>query len=178
MDDERWENWVARGLKGERLHEPPPEVVDRALGLAPRPAAARRSSLRWVLAAAASLIVVVAAGWLFRVAGPPELPGREPGTVVRGARIEALSPTGEIDAAPRSLRWSAHAGAERYRVRLFAVDDSVLWAQTTAAESIELPDDVSARLLAAVAYQWQVEALDESGGVLAASERVQFRLAP
>ena len=65
-----------------------------------------------------------------------------------------------------------------YRVRLTAVDDTVLWEGTVPTPPARLPADVVSRLHRAVSYTWTVEALDGAGARMAASEPVRFRVKP
>ena len=61
---------------------------------------------------------------------------------------------------------------------LKAVDDAVLWQETVTVPSARLTEDVAAGLHPAVLYHWSVEALDERGARLAASEPVRFLVRP
>ena len=150
----------------------------------PSPAAApRRSSTAWprsLWKIAAALILVLGGGLLFRLAQPaaPPLPEPEMGGPVRGGEIDALSPVGDVGEIPSELRWTPRAGTSLYRVRLSAVDDTVLWEGTVTAPSVRLPGNVVSGLHRAVSYVWTVEALDPSGARMAASEPVRFRARP
>ena len=79
---------------------------------------------------------------------------------------------------PSELRWTPRPGAASYRVRLLAVDDTVLWEGTVAAPPARLPAEAQGKLQRAVSYLWSVEALDASGARLASSETVRFRIHP
>lgn len=132
----------------------------------------------WKLAAA--LVLVLGGGLLFELShsGAPSLPPPQVGGPVRGGEVETLGPAGEVAAIPAELRWEPRAGARSYRVRLSAVDDTVLWEATVPASPAPLPAEVAAGLHPAVAYIWTVEALDASGTPIAASEPVRFRARP
>jgi len=132
----------------------------------------------WKIAAA--LILVLGGGLLFRLANPgaPPLPAPEVGGPVRGGELEAVSPVGDVAGIPPELRWNPRQGAASYRVRLLAVDDTVLWEATVPAPPARLPAEVLEKLHRAVAYVWTVEALDASGARIAASEPVRFRARP
>ncbi len=144
----------------------------------PAPAPRRSDSQLWKIAAA--LILVLGGGLLFRLAQPgaPPLPPPAVGGPVRGGEIEAVSPVGDVGEIPLELRWTPRAGAQLYRVRLSAVDDTVLWEGTVPAPPARLPDEVAGKLHRAVSYLWTVEALDASGARIAASEPVHFRARP
>jgi hypothetical protein len=148
---------------------------------AERPVPSRRprsASQLWKLAAA--LVLVLGGGLLFELShsGAPSLPAPQVGGPVRGGEVETLAPAGEVAAIPAELRWEPRAGAQSYRVRLSAVDDTVLWEATVPASPARLPAAVAAGLHPAVAYTWTVEALDASGAPLATSEPVRFRARP
>jgi hypothetical protein len=150
---------------------------------AARPAAVpapRRAASRQIWKIAAALILVLGGGLLFRLTQPgaPPLPTPEVGGPVRGGEIEAISPVGDVGEIPLELRWTPREGARLYRVRLSAVDDTVLWEGTVPAPPARLPDEVAARLHRAVSYLWTVEALDAAGARMAASEPVRFRAQP
>ncbi|HEY4588988.1 MAG TPA: hypothetical protein VII86_07160, partial [Thermoanaerobaculia bacterium] len=97
---------------------------------------------------------------------------------VRGGEIETISPVGDAAGIPTELRWNPRAGAASYRVRLLAVDDTVLWEATVPAPPARLPAAAQGKLQRAVSYLWSVEALDAAGARIAASETVRFRIRP
>jgi hypothetical protein len=145
---------------------------------APRRAVAPLSGSLWKIAAA--LILVLGGGLLFQLSRPgaPSLPSPEVGGAVRGGELEAVSPVGDVGEVPSELRWTPREGARLYRVRLLAVDDTVLWEGTVPAPPARLPAEIAGRLHRAVAYIWTVEALDASGARIAVSEPVRFRARP
>lgn len=128
------------------------------------------------LAAAAVLALVAGLGWTL-YAPAPSLPELRQGGAVRAIAVEALAPVGEVDAMPAELRW-ARMGAASYRVRLTAVDGTLLWESRVTAPSVRLPAEVAARLHRAVVYVWSVEALDVDGKLLAGSEPIRFLAKP
>jgi hypothetical protein len=159
------------------------ETARRPSGVVvPFPAAVRQPEARrpavWRLAAAA--LLVLGGGLLFQLSrsGAPSLPAPGTATVMRGGEVEAVSPAGEVAGVPAELQWRPRPGASSYRVRLSAVDDTVLWETSVPAPPARLPAEVVRRLNRAVVYVWTVEALDASGARLAASEPVRFRARP
>jgi hypothetical protein len=144
---------------------------------APKTRPATRPAV-WRLAAAA--ILVLGTGLLFQLSrsGAPPLPAPGTETVVRGGEVEAVSPVGEVPAIPVELDWKPRPGAVSYRVRLSAVDDTVLWETTVPAPPVRLPAEITGHLHRAVVYTWTVEALDASGARVASSEPVRFRARP
>jgi hypothetical protein len=146
-----------------------------------RPARQSAQSPLWRLAVAA--VLVIAAGLAFQLSRPgapplPAPPPGGPGAVVRGGEIEILSPREEVAGMPAEFRWEPRAGAASYRVRLLAVDDTLLWQAEVLAPPARLPAEVAERLHRAVVYTWTVEALDAAGTRLAVSEPVRFRARP
>lgn len=139
----------------------------------------RRRSLQPLFRLAAAAVLILAAGLAFFTlnAPDPSLPAPEEG-VVRGTGVEALAPVGEVEEIPVELRWTPREGARAYRVRLIAVDDSVLWETTVPSPPARLSTEVAGQLHRAVVYRWTVEALDASGARLAVSEPVEFRVRP
>jgi hypothetical protein len=159
----------------------PAPVPAQATRPATRPAARPAPSQLWKIAAA--LILVLGGGLLFQLSrspqgGPPSLPAPQVGGPVRGGEVEAVYPLGDVGEIPAELRWTPREGTRLYRVRLSAVDDTVLWEGTVPAPPARLPAEVAAKLHRAVAYTWTVEALDASGARLAVSEPARFRARP
>ncbi len=154
-------------------------------GAAPAAPAGRLLRFPWRFSGAPALFAVAAAlvlalGLAYqagRGAGPPELPDRREESRVRGGAIDDLAPAGELDAPPGAFTWEPVAGAARYRLTLFAVDDRVLWEGEAAAPPAPLPAAVMP-LSSAVTYGWRVEALDREDRVIARSERAQFLIRP
>lgn len=137
-----------------------------------------RSLLRF--AAAAVLVLGGLLGYRAFQTPEPVLPTPEVGGVSRGSEVEVLAPMGDVAEMPAELRWVPQGGAAFYRLRIIAVDDTVLWEGTALAPPARLPEEVAGRLHRAVVYTWTVEALDASGAPLAVSEPVRFkvRIAP
>lgn len=115
----------------------------------------RRWSLPVGLAAAAALLLLLLPP--VRDESPPGL--REP-TVTSTIAPVPITPTpGSTVARVASLVWSSVPKAERYRVRLYDSEGSVLWTVETTDTSAALPD--SLRLQPRVPYFWRVEAQTE-----------------
>jgi len=134
----------------------------------------RRHSLVWAARLAALIVLALALGLFFRAGQAPPLPDPGAGEVYRGAHLRPIGPSGEISEMPQEFRWEGVEGARSYRVTLRAVDDTVLWQETVTVPSARLPEGVARGLHPAVLYRWSVEALDERGARLAASEPVRF----
>lgn len=140
------------------------------------PARSSRSFLRF--AAAALLVIGAGLGYRALQAPDPALPPLELGDVMRGSEVEAVAPVGDVAEIPAELRWVVVEGATSYRVRITAVDGSVLWESTVPAPPAVLPAEVVSRLHRAVLYTWTVEALGPDGVRLASSEPVRFKARP
>jgi len=126
--------------------------------------------------ALAVILVVVALSLQMRNAPPglrPPHPDRE---VLRSNAIPVIAPSGDIRQAPSEIRWQAAPNAVRYEARLLEVDGAELWRAETAANRIELPAAVRARVVPNKTLLCQVLAFDASGHQVAQSETVRFRL--
>jgi hypothetical protein len=116
---------------------------------------ARQRPRRWYLSlgvAAAGLLLVFAPWNLIHRGREPVL--REPA----GSTPEAptlIAPVGAVK-APVSLIWSSVPHADRYRVRVFDRDGTLLWETQTADTTIAVPDSV--RLLPPRTYYWAIAA--------------------
>lgn len=105
---------------------------------------------------------------------PPSLPDQVPDSVSRGLGVVPISPVGEVDSVPGELRWRPVADAERYEVRLLAVDESTIWRSSTDYPRLVLPEELQNRFHPRVVYFWTIEAFDESGSRLSGSEWIRF----
>ncbi len=159
-----------------------PITIDDRHGIGAPPAVAPSRRPRWTalvgLAAAVVLGIAVAPLMNLTFNPAPEVRSPDTGPAVRSARIEGIVPLGEVASAPQRLDWLEVAGAARYRVTLRRVDGTSLWETQTTQTSVDLPADVRAALVPAVAYTWEVSALDANEARVAWSERMRFRLAP
>lgn len=158
-------DFVVERLESLRLHETP-----RPLEFRPRRKAA---IVRWAGSLAALVALAVGLS-VYTAQKAPPLPERGRAEVFRGAEIQDLQPSGEFPEVPRPFRWSAIEGAASYRVTLRAVDETVLWEEAVTQPSARLPEEVARGLHPAVLYTWTVEALNQRGERLAASEPVRF----
>jgi len=134
---------------------------------------------RHAISLAAVLLLVVGGFYLLNPA-PPRLPtnvssGDE---VTRSLTVAVRAPIGEQVDAPARLEWQPVTGAVRYRVRLMEVDRHELWSTDVAATSVDLPQDVRARIVPAKTLLWQVTAYGASNAPLAESDVARFRLTP
>jgi len=90
--------------------------------------------------------------------------------------ISLVAPRGDLDAPPALFTWKPVAGAVRYRVRI-ADADTVwpLFVRTTDSPSLALdPGEVPA-LTPGRMHEWDVEAYDDAGSLIA-SGGTQFRV--
>jgi hypothetical protein len=169
-------NFDVNGVTGDVSSDDVDWVVSRLEGRTGRRHRGRPVS--WGLAAAAVVILGVAAGLLAIRAPGPALP--DPGStpsVKRSAGIHAVQPTGEILDFPESFTWDAVSGADKYRVRVLAVDDTIIWEKTVSYPEVTLPAPVRDSLHRAVRYRWFVEAFDADETLLARSGAVEFLVA-
>jgi putative zinc finger protein len=126
-----------------------------------------RHAAIWIPLAAAAVLV-------FILVGPNSVRDRElehrEAPVTTTVLPRAIAPVGVTDSLPQLL-WTSVPNTDRYQVRLFAADGSVLWEQATTDTSAIVPATVG--LQAGRAYYWKVEAhtgFDRS----AASELTEF----
>lgn len=129
----------------------------------------RRRLTVWIpgAAAAAAAAIVVLAVWP-RDAREPGMHREAPVTATVAPR--ALSPVGAVDSAS-ALRWSSVPHADRYQVRVFNADGTVLWERETNDTSVAIPDSIGVR--SERSYHWKVEA--QTGfDRRAASELIEF----
>jgi hypothetical protein len=96
--------------------------------------------------------------------------------VLRSGGFAVLSPVGDVQEHPGEIRWEKVANAVNYRVRVLEVDASELWKAETAAEHIDLPPAIRARIVPAKTLFCEVTAFDASGSKIGETGRVRFRL--
>lgn len=96
---------------------------------------------------------------------------REP-AITRTVAPVPIAPVASAAQVDR-LVWSSVAGAERYRLRLYDDEGSVLWMAETGDTSVALPDSVV--LSPGIPYFWRVEAQTEWRR-WAASDLMEFRV--
>ena len=129
----------------------------------------RRWSVPVGLAAAAALVLLL----VQRSGDEPESGLREPTVTSTIAPVPIVPAPGASVTRVDRLIWSSVPGAERYRLRLYDREGSVLWTIESADTSVALPDSVSLR--PRVPYFWRVEAQAEWMR-WAASDLVSFQL--
>ena len=127
-------------------------------------------------AAAAVLVLLIGNGTWLRSHGPSvEIPT---GTdIYRSARLELVTPIGDVQRAPNELRWKSVTNATRYRVRVAEVDGTVVWSGETGESHIALPPDIAAQFKPGKTLRWDVQAF-RANALLAASETQTVRVIP
>jgi hypothetical protein len=156
--------------------------------LPPRRSAPGRPAPRWrrflVPRALAGGLAVAAAALLvvLNVPGrdesrPPIPPDATAGaSSFRSDAIAVKGPAGDLDAAPKELRWEPAPGAASYSVQVMEVDRTPVWSGESRDPRIALPAVVRARVVPGKPFLWQVVARDAGGQAVAASEVQRFRL--
>ncbi|MFN8588202.1 MAG: hypothetical protein U0704_10430 [Candidatus Eisenbacteria bacterium] len=128
--------------------------------------------VRVVLPIAACVALVSV--WALSRRGEPVVPPA--GDTVRGAgELRALAPLGTLAAAPESLVWSTAAGADAYRVELFAPSGRTLGSTVTRDTAVAIATLV--RTAPDSAY-WRVVPLGPDGLDLPAKARGTYRVRP
>lgn len=127
------------------------EIVEAARIVATLPRARGLKGRHWGAIAAAAVVLLVA--WPRDVRDPGLQHREAPVTTTVAPRT--IAPLGVVDAAS-TLTWSSVPHADRYRVRVFDADGSVLWDRETSDTTAALP--AATVLRAARAYYWKVEA--------------------
>ena len=126
------------------------------------------------LAAAAALLILIGAGTWIRMREPSiDSPIGAP--VYRSARLDVITPTGDLAHAPNELRWTTVLGASRYRVQLLEVDATLLWSGDTTETHVALPPSVIAHFAPGKTLLWEVRAF-RGNEMLASSETQTVRV--
>ena len=145
------------------------ELAASGVGATPQ---GNRRWQRWALpvglAAAAALVLILLPR---RDGESPTL--REPAVTSTIAPVPLMPTPGSTAGRVDRLLWSSVPGAERYRVRLFDGEGTVLWTVESSDTIAMLPDSV--RLQPRVLYFWRVEAQGEWMR-WAASDLASFRI--
>jgi hypothetical protein len=128
----------------------------------------------WYAGLAAAAMVLLALLLPFRMmSNPPSDAVRSPGT----ATPVALTPVGDVAAAPERFHWTPLPGAARHRIELSDADGEPLWtSRDLEGAQTAWPPDV--RLTAGV-YYWRVVAVPDPDRRLSspvASPLVSFRI--
>lgn len=98
-------------------------------------------------------------------------------SVTRSTQVVAIAPLGELAEPPSRLRWEPIAGANKYNVRILEVDRTELWHATTESPSIEIPQEVRAKIVPLKKLLWEATALDAIGNPVATSGIQSFVVA-
>lgn len=94
---------------------------------------------------------------------------------MRSARLEVVSPTGQIFELPSKLEWQPLKGAVQYRISLEEVDHTPVWSGTVDRNVVALPSDVMAKVVPRKSFVWRVLALDTKGAVIGDSGAQRFK---
>ncbi|MBM3818313.1 MAG: hypothetical protein FJW14_04720 [Acidimicrobiia bacterium] len=93
---------------------------------------------------------------------------------IRSAELRPLAPVGEAP-APAEFRWTSPFAAPRYRLEVRDSANQIVLGGETAAETYTIPDLFRSRLVPGT-YTWTVDALDESGEIIASSNPQRFTI--
>lgn len=106
----------------------------------------------WLAGVAAAALVAMLV-WP-RDAGEPPLEHREAPVTTTIAPAPRY-PVGVVDSAP-TVAWTAVPYADRYRLRLFTADGTVLWERESSDTALAIPTTTHLRI--GETYYWNVEA--------------------
>lgn len=145
------------------------------------PIASFWSVSRLVPALAASLVLVIGGSFLYMNSRAPEFNsiGLPSSDATRdadsGALVVVIEPEGLVTVVPEEFRWEPVADADRYQVRLFTEDGTVVWTSAELTETAAgWPDEVT---LESGAFYWQVAAL-HAGEIIGDSNLTPLQLRP
>jgi len=177
-DEERAVRWISARLErrfSESSARPPPFLARHGAAL-PRRSVFTTLNLGGFAVAAATLAGAVMIG--LREGRAPKLAQPSPAApiVLRSAGITALSPFGDLDAAPNELRWELQTEAASYSVQVMEVDHAELWSAETRDASIVLPPALRARIVPGKPLLWEVVGKDAAGRAVAWSGKQRFRI--
>ena len=128
------------------------------------------------LAAAASLVLAAAVGYVIWDPEPRVDEQRRSAETYRTAGVQLLHPSGEMAVAPTELKWVTVEGAVRYDVRVLEVDGTQLWSTSTPDVSVALPPVVVEQFVPGKTILWDVTARNRAGDSVAVSGKFQFRV--
>ena len=151
-----------------RLPWSPPTRYNR------RPGVSRH--VRKYVVAAASVGLVMTAGYVSWDPEPPVEDAESIEHTYRGAGIRIMSPVGELDRPPDELTWVAINGAIGYDVRVLEVDGTPLWEATSQSPRVRVPDPVVAQFIPGKTIVWDVTARNSAGVPVALSGPQRFRV--
>ena len=165
--------WIAGRLTMWSAEAAPPlsDRANRKVEALP-PHSKRRSAF---LALAAALAIVIGLGTWMQMR-EPSIDTTTTGTY-RSARVELVTPAGDLTHAPNELRWTNVPKASRYRVRILEVDGTVVWSGETTGTHVALPPDVIAQFKPGKSLRWEVQAF-RGTEMLASSETQTVRVNP
>lgn len=123
---------------------------------------------RWLLPAAAAVLVAILSPLVYRSLSPDT-----EFETIRGTDIQPIAPAGEVSEV-REFQWQSPIRAARFRVTVYRGSDGV-W--TSQVEAPPLVPAAPIPLEAGIMYVWQVEALDAEGQVRLTSPPQAFSIA-
>jgi hypothetical protein len=181
-DEQEDARWIAARLARDVARLTAGEALPARRGASARRASAWRRFLApralaaGLAVAAAGLVVVLNVPG--RDASPPALPPDVTAgpSSFRSDAIPLKGPAGDVDVAPKELRWEPAAGAVTYSVQVMEVDRTPVWSADSRDARIALPASVRARVVPGKPFLWQVVAKNAGGQAIASSDMQRFRL--
>lgn len=147
--------------------------------------AARSSWWQWLwtppalrMWACAAVLLVVAGAALEWRRRAPELEGGPAGNFRSVRPVALLSEVGDLPQPPRQLRWQAVEGASHYVVRLFEVDERMVWEGRSKGPELAIPAEALRLFVPRKTLLIQIQALDAAKQLMAESPKIRMRFQP
>ncbi|MDX1981182.1 MAG: hypothetical protein SFV51_13000 [Bryobacteraceae bacterium] len=129
----------------------------------------------WACAAVLLVVAGAALEWRRRA---PELEGGPAGNFRSVRPVALLSEVGDLPQPPAQLRWQAVEGASHYLVRLFEVDQRMVWEGRSHGPELAMPAEALKLFVPRKTLLVQVQALDVTNRPMAESEKIRIRVQP
>jgi hypothetical protein len=134
------------------------------------------SSRAWQSVPIAAGLLLVVAGGMYLRKGDTGLRPPAGQQVWRSQSFTAITPVGDVTAAPTELQWNAVPGAAKYLVRVMEVDRTEIWRGEATAARIVLPPEIRGPMTPGRSFLWTVTAREVTGGTLAETGLQTFHI--
>lgn len=126
-----------------------------------------------------AVIIILSVALLMRSA--PEIaisPGGElePPSILRGERVELISPVGDLEEIPSELIWEEAPDAGSYRIAIMEIDGNTLVEMNSTGPKSIVPVEMKELLTLGRPLLWQVTVLNTDGSPRSQSETIRIQL--